>query len=112
HWAIHRDVWDQMQMAKKGKQVPVQQTLDGKFTTLTMPTEFTRDAIQVAVAQFVVCDDQSLAVASKTTFRNCLVTMRPKTRTSELPTMHDITTYIHNMFVKHLEDLKAAFQVC
>jgi hypothetical protein len=54
---------------------------------------------------------QSLAVASKATFRNCLVAMRPKTTKSDLPSTHDVTTYIHNEFVRLLEDFKTAITV-
>ncbi|KAG1859619.1 hypothetical protein DFJ58DRAFT_609671, partial [Suillus subalutaceus] len=67
---------------------------------------FSRDSVLCAVAEFIVCDDQSLAVANKTTFRNCLVTMRPASTTAELPLTHDITTYIHNAFIKLIESVK------
>ena len=59
-----------------------------------------------AVARFVACDDQSLAVTNKAMFRNCLVMMRPKTVTADLPTTHTISDYIHNQFVAQLVKLK------
>ena len=55
--------------------------------------------------------DQSLAVANKATFRNCLVTMRPKAIKADLPSTHDIQTYIHNQFVAFFNKLKAKFKV-
>jgi hypothetical protein len=54
---------------------------------------------------------QSLVVADKTTFRNCLVTMRPRTRTSELASTHEVTTHIHNEFVEYMKNLKEEFEV-
>lgn len=54
---------------------------------------------------------QSLLVANKATFRNCLVAMRPKSTTADLPSTHDISTYIHNAFIKFLDELKGQIQV-
>jgi hypothetical protein len=48
---------------------------------------------------------------NKGTFRNCLVAMRPKSTTADLPSTHDVSTYIHNAFVKFLEELKGQIQV-
>jgi hypothetical protein len=45
-------------------------------------------------------------VASKATFRNCLVAMRPKAKIVDLPSTHNVTKYIHNQFVEWLKDLK------
>jgi len=56
-------------------------------------------------------DGQALAVAGKTTFYNCLVAMRPKAGTLDLPSTHDITTYIHNEFVEWLTKLKVDITV-
>ena len=50
-------------------------------------------------------------MADKATFRNCLVVMRTKTTTKELPSTHDIRVYVHNKFVEHLGRLKKAFKV-
>lgn len=85
-------------------------------------TAFTRDGILHTVAQFVACDDQvselhsitaythlgnkAFAVASNKLFRNCLVSMRPKTKLSELPSSHDIGVYIHNKCAKWLTQLQ------
>jgi hypothetical protein len=49
---------------------------------------------------------KSLAMADKASFRNCLVAMRPKAVTKDIPSTHNVTTYIHNQFVKRLEELK------
>ncbi|KAF8877788.1 hypothetical protein BD779DRAFT_1385203, partial [Infundibulicybe gibba] len=70
------------------------------------PRAFEKSAVLDAVAKFVACDDQSLSMVSKKAFRNCLVAMRPQTNKSDLPSTHDVTTYIHNQFVAHLEALK------
>lgn len=101
--------------------------IDGLFQKAEKKPEFSRDSVLHAVAEFIVCDDQvksfsvlwsiddnsyqSLVVANKTTFRNCLVAMRPASTTTELPSTHDITTYIHNAFIKLIESVKADIQV-
>lgn len=54
---------------------------------------------------------QSLAVANKATFRNCLVAMRPKAIKADLPSTHDVQTYLHNQFVEFFNELKAKFKV-
>ncbi|KAF8443713.1 hypothetical protein L210DRAFT_3312990, partial [Boletus edulis BED1] len=54
---------------------------------------------------------QSLAVANKSTFRNCLVAMHPHTKTIDLPSTHDVTTYIHNAFGKFIDRIKNIIQV-
>ncbi|KAF8222901.1 hypothetical protein L208DRAFT_1319775 [Tricholoma matsutake] len=59
------------------------------------------------VAQFVACDDQFFAVADKALFHNCLVVMRPKSTTKDIPSTHNIMTYIHNQFVERLQELKS-----
>jgi hypothetical protein len=51
-------------------------------------------------------NQQALAVAGKVTFHNCLIAMRPKVGSVDLPTTHDITVYIHNKFIKWLRKLK------
>ncbi|KAG2352929.1 hypothetical protein BDR07DRAFT_1497388 [Suillus spraguei] len=63
-----------------------------------------------AVAKFMVCDDQSLAVANKATFRNCLVAMWPAAMKVDIPSMHNITTYIHNAFLDFFVQLKSDIQ--
>ncbi|KAF8486561.1 hypothetical protein F5888DRAFT_1597150, partial [Russula emetica] len=67
---------------------------------------YTRDGATHAIAQFVACDDQALALAEKPLFRNCLVAMRPKTTQKDLLSRHDIEVYIHNEFVDWLKTLK------
>jgi hypothetical protein len=59
HWAIPRDIWNEMESLKnkKSKGKP-QATLDHVFEKMTGPREFTRDGILHTVAQFVACDDQ------------------------------------------------------
>jgi hypothetical protein len=45
-------------------------------------------------------------VASKARFHKCLVVMHPDTVKVDLPTPHDITTYIHNQFINLINMLK------
>ncbi|KAF8239820.1 hypothetical protein L208DRAFT_1235682 [Tricholoma matsutake] len=70
------------------------------------PIEFTHNGVLDAVSQFVVYDNQSLAMANKALFCNCLVSMRPKSITKDILSTHNVTTYIHNQFVEWLEELK------
>ena len=54
---------------------------------------------------------QSLAVADKTTFRNCLVAMRPKAKNIDIPSSHIVNTYIHNQFADQIKQLKTDITV-
>ncbi|KAI0682307.1 hypothetical protein C8T65DRAFT_542231, partial [Cerioporus squamosus] len=67
------------------------------------PTMFSPDAILKHVTILIVTSDQPLAMANDIAFRNCLVTMRPKTRKSELPTRSTVRTRITNEFATYLE---------
>jgi hypothetical protein len=96
---------------------------------VTCQKVFTRQAVLHAVAQFVACDDQvstklvisgqyllvvryattchrvtlqAFAVANNKLFRNCLMAMRPKTKTSELPSSHDVGVYESVRWIKQL----------
>jgi hypothetical protein len=75
------------------------------------PQQFSCDTLLHAEAQFIVCDDQALTVANKATFRNCLVVMRPKMLRVDLPSTHEVTTYIHNKFIVWLKELKTDIEV-
>ena len=55
---------------------------------------------------------QSLSVVDKVTFWNCLVAMRPRATKADIPSTHDITTFIHNAFTNFLKELKAEIKVC
>ena len=37
--------------------------------------------------------------------------MRPKSTNADLPTAYDVKTYIHNEFVKHIDQLKLDIMV-
>ncbi|KAF8882597.1 hypothetical protein BD779DRAFT_1406222, partial [Infundibulicybe gibba] len=54
---------------------------------------------------------QALAVADKTTFRNCLVAMCPEATKADVPSAHDVKIYINNSFVQHLINLKTVIKV-
>ncbi|KAF8549119.1 hypothetical protein OG21DRAFT_1526024 [Imleria badia] len=82
-----------------------QMTLDGVFLKAQGPCTFLRKIALKRVAEFIVCDDQSLSVANKPMFRNCLVAMCPNATKADLPSTHDVTTYIHNKFSEFLDDL-------
>lgn len=51
-------------------------------------------------------------LVGKSVFRNVLVGMRPKTRDEDLPSVHDVTVFIHNAFVKRIDALKRDVEVC
>lgn len=50
-------------------------------------------------------------LAKKATFRNCLVVMRPKTKATDLPSIHDVRIYLRNAFVQHVEQLRDDIEV-
>ncbi|KZS87553.1 hypothetical protein SISNIDRAFT_419439, partial [Sistotremastrum niveocremeum HHB9708] len=54
---------------------------------------------------------QPLAYAEDPAYRNSLTSMRPQTTASELPSSHDISTYVHNEFVSLLNQFKTEFEV-
>lgn len=54
---------------------------------------------------------QVLVVADKVVFCNCLVAMRLKAGQQDIPSTHNVATYIHNEFVKWLRQLKGEIQV-
>ena len=54
---------------------------------------------------------QSLLIANKTTFHNCLVAMCPQSSGNDLPSTHEISTYIHNAFIRFIDNLKTQIQV-
>ena len=83
--------------SKGGK---VQLKTDGIVDIQRIPisAQFTHDGALEAIAKFVVCDDQALAMVEKPVFRNCLIVMRPKTTRKYLPSTHDLLVRIHNEY--------------
>ncbi|KAG1906590.1 uncharacterized protein F5891DRAFT_975363 [Suillus fuscotomentosus] len=69
--------------------------------------EDSREDVLRTVAEFVVCDDQSLIIADKPAFRNCLVVMQPNAILADIPSTHDVLAYIHNAFIEFIKGLKA-----
>jgi hypothetical protein len=57
HHAVPRDIVRAKEEAKKMKK-DGQQTLDGVVQKASQPTEFSREGLLKAVAEFIVCDDQ------------------------------------------------------
>ncbi|KAF8232058.1 hypothetical protein L208DRAFT_1064199, partial [Tricholoma matsutake] len=110
HWAIPRSIWNEREAAKKGKVVK-QGTLDALVGKTAGPLVFNREDLLHTVTQFIAVDDQSLAVAGKTAFRNCLVAMRPKSISLNLPTTHDVVKHLHNEFVRWIDRLKQDIEV-
>lgn len=49
---------------------------------------------------------QPLALADNIAFRNALVSMRPKSTSSDLPTSYEAKLHIHNEFVKQIKQLE------
>ncbi|KAH9987235.1 hypothetical protein BJV74DRAFT_774163, partial [Russula compacta] len=72
---------------------------------------FTREGILEAVAKFITCDNQAIIIANKAQFQNCLVSMWLNTHKADLPTAYDMSLYIHNTFINHLQKLEEEIQV-
>jgi hypothetical protein len=50
-------------------------------------------------------------LAKKSTFRNCRVVMRPKTKATDLPSINDVRIYLRNAFVWHVEQVQNDIEV-
>ncbi|KAG1726893.1 uncharacterized protein EDB91DRAFT_1086634 [Suillus paluster] len=92
---------------KQGKDL--QQNLGQMFQKL-QNKEYSREDVLHTVAEFVVCDDQSLVVADKPAFKNCLVAMQPNAILVDMPSTHDVLAYIHNTFIEFIKGLKVQMQ--
>jgi hypothetical protein len=64
HHALPRELWKELQEAKKNPKAMQQRKLDGAFKAIKAPAEFTREGVLHAVARFVACDDQVRGVHS------------------------------------------------
>ncbi|KAF5378846.1 hypothetical protein D9615_006888 [Tricholomella constricta] len=85
-------------------------TLDGMLVKVETPLQFSKDGITDAVTKLIACDDQAFALANKAVFRNCLVAMRPKTQSHELPSSYDISKHISNEYAKWIEKLNGEIE--
>ena len=118
------DIWQKMQAPSGG----VQSMLDNVLQVSKGPKEFSSKALLHSLTQLVTCDDQvseigrlkgqkthillkAFALVSKAVFRNCLVVMRPKTRTKEFLGPYDIETHLQNEYIKFMDQIKQAIQV-
>jgi len=133
HWAIPRSIWNIMEEEKeaaaKGWMMKKQQQQQLNFKTVTGPREFMREGTLQAVAKLIATNNQvslsfhitdawlrhtypqPLALADNAAFQNALVSMRPKSTTSDLPSSHNVQVYLHNKFVKHMKHLKEEITV-
>jgi hypothetical protein len=96
--------------------------------------EFTKEGAVDAVVRFIILDNQvsthpshvcvcanathrlsvplqAIVLAEKAAFKNCLVTMRPKTKNCKLPSRHDVEIHIRNQFTSLISDLKKSITV-
>ena len=64
HHAIPCLVWKKLLAEKGRKQVKTQLTLDKSLAKTMVPKDFTWDGILHTVAQFIICDDQVVLLAS------------------------------------------------
>ncbi|KAJ3714781.1 hypothetical protein C8R42DRAFT_551351, partial [Lentinula raphanica] len=71
------------------------------------PEKFSKALALEHVTKFVVCTDQPFHTAGNLFFRNSLVAMRPFTKSKELPSVHQVTDYLHNEFVRTMKEKKA-----
>jgi len=55
--------------------------------------------------------DQSLEVAEKTTFRNVLASMRPQVSKKDIPSAHEVSSYLHNEYSDWMSQLKEDIKV-
>ena len=127
HYTVPLEIKKAQEQAEqvKGKQ----KKLDRIFVKAGRVVGFSREHLLKAVACFVVGNNQvrvvwnregdvgfdavlqSLIMANKTLFRNCLVAMCPSSTSANLPSKHDVCTYIHNEFIDFFNDIKARINV-
>ncbi|KAG6904054.1 hypothetical protein DXG01_012929, partial [Tephrocybe rancida] len=105
HWAIPRDIWNEMEATKSGKKSTAQQNIE--FEKLEGPREFTREGVLESVSKLITVDDQSLLLADKPLFRNVLISMRPKATKADLPSTYDVKVFLHNKYVEWLKQLQS-----
>ncbi|KAG1810927.1 uncharacterized protein BJ212DRAFT_1302242 [Suillus subaureus] len=109
HHVIPHDIV-KLQANRKKQEKDVQQNLGQMFQKL-QNTEYSREDMLCTVAEFVVCDNQSLVVADKPAFRNCLVAMQLNAILADIPSTHDVSAYIHNAFIEFIKGLKVQMQM-
>lgn len=111
--------------AEEAKKMKKQTTLEGLFYKVKGPQEFSWEGVLHAVAIFVGCNQVSSSCSLwdvflltfffllvSDTFWDMLVSMWPQATNYDLPSTHKVVDYIHNQFVKQLEELKAQITVC
>ncbi|KZT31304.1 hypothetical protein SISSUDRAFT_967603, partial [Sistotremastrum suecicum HHB10207 ss-3] len=54
---------------------------------------------------------QGISHTDDVAFRNALLSMRPHTLPSELPSAHELSIYIHNQFLDLIHSFKHEFSV-
>ena len=52
-----------------------------------------------------------LTLADNSAFRNALVSMRPKSTSTDLPSSYNVKVQLHNKFMKHIGELKDVISV-
>ncbi|KAF8696454.1 hypothetical protein AX14_001593 [Amanita brunnescens Koide BX004] len=77
------------------------------LTAESVPKEFSREAIIHATTMLVACNNLTFEFSNKPAYHNCLVTMRPHTIKSDLPSDHEVRKCLQNEFARHLNELKA-----
>jgi DNA-binding LacI/PurR family transcriptional regulator len=58
HHALPRQLWKELEDAKRNPKAMQQGKLDGAFKAIKESAEFTREGVLHAVTRFVACDDQ------------------------------------------------------
>ena len=94
-WA--KGIFERILTQRSGKVHSLQ--LSGRVITRLLITKLTFHVLQ------------SLALADNIAFRNCLVVMQPKTTSTEVSSMHDVSTHLHNKTQRWLHWLKSEILV-
>ena len=117
----HYAIPPKLAQAQEAAQKKLQMTLDD--TLVPHKEVFTQKVVLHAVAQFIACNDQvsmmqsqktvqyllvtvllqAFAVANNKLIKNSHVSMWPKTKTSDIPSTHNVSIYIHNGCMKWLK---------
>ncbi|PIL25949.1 hypothetical protein GSI_11703 [Ganoderma sinense ZZ0214-1] len=106
--AVPKDIWaawEAKNEAAEGKK-GAQTMLDTVVKMVKRPQEFTPEALLQSITVLIVTGNHAMALANEVAFRNVLITMRPTTRSSELPIRSLVRTKITNEFVDFLNGLR------
>ena len=100
------------------------------FKMIAPPPKFMQEALLQVVMVFIICNDQvskpdclqettkltsdqiqALLLVNKDSFQKVLIVVWPGTKIQGLLLLHDVSTQLHNEFIKWMKEVKTAIEV-